>query len=73
MTAAGGAAKDGPGAAEEAEAAVGAISPVTVNWDTAVGVRPPRPADWDKKTRVQKKKWKKQGSKWRTARAPEST
>ena len=56
MTAAGGAAEDGPGAAVEAEAAVGAMSPVPINWDTAVGVRPPRPVDWDTMTRVQKKK-----------------
>jgi len=46
MTAVGGAAEDGPGAAVEAKAAMVAMSPAApINWDTAVGVRPPRPAD----------------------------
>ena len=67
-------------AGAEAEAALGAatreaVGGVTITTaDTTAraaagaveaGQPPPKPADWDNMTKIQKKHWHKQGGKWR--------
>jgi len=81
MTAAGGAAEDGPGAplatthgpsaevlyeGEECDVDIGnAAEPLEATAAAAAGVRPPRPSNWSTMTKDQKRRWCKRGGKGR--------